>query len=235
MPAPRISVVIPALNEESSLPLVLQSIVRFGLHEIVVVDNGSTDRTAEVARSAGARVIREPRRGYGSACLAGIAALDRPDMVVFLDADHSDDPADLAAVLAPIAEGRADLVIGSRVLGTREPGALLPQAIIGNWIATRLIAVLWGVRFTDLGPFRAIRADALARLDMRDRDFGWTVEMQVKAARAGLRCVEVPVAYRKRIGRSKITGTFTGTLRASHKILLTITREAMRPSAPRAR
>jgi hypothetical protein len=146
---------------------------------------------------------------------------------VFLDADHSDDPADLPRVLAPILEGRADLVIGSRVLGEREKGALLPQAIFGNWLATRLIDWFWGVRFTDLGPFRAIRADALRRLDMQDRDFGWTVEMQIKAARRGLRCAEVPVRYRRRIGRSKITGTISGTFRAAHKILFTIFREAL--------
>jgi glycosyltransferase involved in cell wall biosynthesis len=233
--SPRVSVVIPALNEERSLPRVLEGLPRASIHEIVVADNGSTDATAAVARAGGARVVHEPRRGYGSACLSGIAALDRPDVVVFLDADHSDDPSDFPRVVAPILEGRADLVIGSRVTGAREPGALLPQAIFGNWLATRLIAGIWGVRFTDLGPFRAIRAASLARLDMRDPDFGWTVEMQVKAARAGLRCVEVPVRYRKRVGRSKITGTLGGTLRAAHKILLTIAREAIGPSSPRLR
>ncbi len=234
MASPRVSVVIPALNEEHALPLVLAGLPRASIHEIVVADNGSTDGTAHVARAGGARVVREPRRGYGGACLAAIAALDRPDIVVFLDADHSDDPRDLPNVVAPILDGRADLVIGSRVTGEREAGALLPQAIAGNWLATRLIALLWGVRFTDLGPFRAIRAESLARLDMRDRDFGWTAEMQVKAARHGLRCIEVPVRYRKRVGRSKITGTLAGTLRAAHKILLTIAREAIRPSSPRA-
>ncbi len=187
-----------------------------------------------MAREGGARVVHEPRRGYGSACLAGIAALDRPDIVVFLDGDASDDPSDLPALLAPLLRDDADLVIGSRTLGARERGALLPQAIVGNWIATRLIAAFWGVRFTDLGPFRAIRAEALRRLDMRDRDFGWTVEMQVKAARAGLRCTEVPVRYRQRVGRSKITGTLAGTLRASHKILFTIAREAWFPSSMRS-
>ncbi len=231
MTAPRIAVVIPAWNEERSLPLVLAGLPRAGIGEIVVADNGSTDGTARVAREGGARVVEEGRRGYGSACLAGIAALDRPDVVVFLDGDHSDDPADLPRILAPILEGRADLVIGSRTLGTHDRGALLPQAIFGNWLATRLIRAFWGARFTDLGPFRAIRADALAQLGMRDRDVGWTVEMQVKAARLGLRSVEVPVSYRRRVGRSKITGTFSGTIRAAHKILFTIFSEALRPSS----
>lgn len=223
----RIAVVIPALNEERSLPLVLAGLPRERIHEIVVVDNGSTDNTAQAARDGGARVVRESRRGYGSACLAGIAALDDPGIVVFLDADHSDDPADFPRIVSPILEERADLVIGSRVLGEREKGALLPQAIFGNYLATRLIRLIWGQYFTDLGPFRAIRADALRRLDMQDRDFGWTVEMQIKAARYGLRCVEVPVSYRRRVGRSKISGTIGGSLRAAHKILFTIFREAL--------
>lgn len=225
---PRISVVIPALNEEASLPLVLAAIPPGIVSEIVVADNGSTDGTARVAREHGARVVHAPVRGYGSACLAGISALDAPDVVAFLDADFSDHPEELPQVLSPILEGRADLVIGSRMLGLREPGAMLPQALLGNRLATFLIRLFWGVRFSDLGPFRAIRAVALHDLAMADRDFGWTVEMQVKAARRGLRCVEVPVSYRRRVGRSKITGTIRGTLRASHKILATILREALR-------
>jgi glycosyltransferase involved in cell wall biosynthesis len=225
---PRVSLVIPALNEEASLPLVLAAIPAGAVSEIVVANNGSTDGTARVARERGARVVDAPRRGYGSACLAGVAALDAPDVVAFLDADFSDHPEELSMILAPILEGRADLVIGSRTLGRREPGALLPQALLGNRLATWLIRAFWGVRFTDLGPFRAIRADALRALEMRDADFGWTVEMQVKAARRGLRCLEVPVSYRRRVGRSKITGTIRGTLRASHKILSTILREALR-------
>ena len=224
---PRVGVVIPALNEEASLPLVLRDLPRESLHEVVVVDNGSTDGTADVARRAGARVVSEPVRGYGRACLTGIAALDAPDVVVFVDADYSDHPDELPRVVAPILEGRADLVVGSRMIGEREPGAMLPQAIFGNWLATTLIRMFWRERFTDLGPFRAIRADTLAALEMKDEDFGWTVEMQVKAARAGLRCAEVPVSYRQRIGVSKVTGTLYGTLAAGYKILLTIFRYAL--------
>jgi glycosyltransferase involved in cell wall biosynthesis len=175
-------------------------------------------------------VVREERRGYGSACLRALAALraDPPDAVLFLDADGSDDPSEAPALIAPLAEGRADLVIGSRILGRREPGALTPQARFGNWLATRLIRFFYGARWTDLGPFRAVRWDALERLGMRDPDFGWTVEMQVKAAREGLRGVEVPVRYRRRIGRSKISGTLSGAVRAGVKILGTIAADVIR-------
>jgi glycosyltransferase involved in cell wall biosynthesis len=224
----RVSIVIPALNEEDSLPLVLGALPRDRVHEIVVVDNGSTDATGSVAAANGARVVAEPVRGYGQACLTGIAALDEPDIVAFVDADYSDHPDELPTILAPILENRADLVIGSRMIGDREPGAMLPQALFGNRLATFLIKLFWGVRFTDLGPFRAVRADSLERIGMRDPDFGWTVEMQIRAAQLGLRCTEVPVSYRKRVGRSKITGTVLGTLRASHKILWTIFRAAAR-------
>jgi glycosyltransferase involved in cell wall biosynthesis len=231
---PRVSLVIPALNEDRSLPLVLAALPQGVADEVIVADNGSTDATARVAAAAGARVVHEPRRGYGRACLAGIAAADRPDVVAFLDADFSDRPEELPLVLAPLLAGRADLVIGSRVLGRREPGALLAHARFGNFLATSLIRVLFGVAFTDLGPFRAIRADALRGLGMSDPDFGWTVEMQVKAARAGLRCAEVPVSYRRRVGASKISGTVAGSLAAARKILGTILRAALTP-APRRR
>ena len=222
---PAIAVVIPALDEEQAIGKVLRDIPE-GASQVVVVDNGSRDRTAEVARGLGAEVVAEPRRGYGQACLTGIAQLDRPDIVVFLDGDYSDYPEEMSALVAPLLTGEADMVIGSRTLGQREKGALLPQARFGNWLSTLLIRLLFGVSFTDLGPFRALRFDALQRLAMQDRDFGWTVEMQVKAARLGLRSVEVPVRYRRRIGTSKITGTLSGTLRAGHKILWTIFRYA---------
>jgi len=227
-----VSVIIPVLDEEDAIGRVLGDLPDPGrvedgvVYDIIVVDNGSTDRTPAKAAEMGARVVWEPRRGYGRACLAGLAALDGPDVVLFLDGDYSDYPEEVAALLAPIREQNADLVIGSRVLGEREAGALLPQARAGNKLATTLIKLLYGVRYTDLGPFRAIRYTSLLQLHMADTDFGWTVEMQVKAARQGLRIAEVPVRYRKRIGRSKISGTVIGTVRAGHKILWTIFRHA---------
>ncbi|MFL6289440.1 MAG: glycosyltransferase family 2 protein [Thermoanaerobaculia bacterium] len=222
-----IDVVIPALNEERSLPSVLADLPRPPVRRIVVADNGSTDGTSRVAREGGAEVVAAPRRGYGSACLAGLDHLRRtgpPDVVVFVDADWSDHPEELPALIAPILAGEADLVIGSRILGRREPGALLPQARAGNLVACAMIRLLYGHRFTDLGPFRAIRWQALERIGMSDPDFGWTAEMQVKALRHGLRCAEVPVSYRRRVGVSKITGTVSGTVRAGYKILWTVLR-----------
>ncbi len=225
---PVIDVVIPALDEAGSIGRVIAAIPRDSLRRVVVVDNGSRDGTADVAARAGAQVIHEPARGYGSACLAGLAhlAADPPEVVVFLDADFSDHPEELPALVAPILAGGADLVIGSRVLGEAERGALAPQARYGNQLACALLRALYGQRYTDLGPFRAIRWSALESLDMRDRNFGWTVEMQLKAARAGLSIAEVPVRYRRRIGVSKITGTVRGTLGAGAKILWTIFRYA---------
>lgn len=221
--AAKVVVIIPALNEEDAIVRVLADIPGLA-SEVIVVDNGSDDETSTRAEAAGARVVREPIRGYGQACLAGIAALPKDtDIVVFLDGDYSDRPAEMVYIVEPLLRGSADLVIGSRVLGEREQGALLPQARFGNALATFLIRILYGVRYTDLGPFRAIRAEALRQINMVDRDFGWTVEMQVKAARRGLRGVEVPVSYRKRYaGASKVTGTLSGTLRAGWKILYTI-------------
>ena len=230
----RVGVVIPARDEEDGVVAVLAALPAAGMpgeHEfrvspIIVVDNGSRDRTAEVARAAGATVVSEPRRGYGAACLAGLAHLraSPPAIVAFLDADGSDDPTQLAEILAPILSGRADLVVGSRVLGDREPGALSAVQVLGNRLAVALLRLLFGARYTDLGPFRAIRWPALERLGMRDRDYGWTVEMQARAARAGLRAVEVPVRYRRRVGRSKISGTTRGVVGAGWKILVTIAR-----------
>lgn len=223
----RIGVVIPAFDEEQAIGLVVTEVRPFAA-DVVVVDNGSRDRTAEVARSAGARVVAEASRGYGQACLAGIAALgDTVDVIVFLDGDHSDHPAQLPDVVAPIAAGHADMVIGSRTLGGAEPGSHPWHAVAGTRFCVSLMNLLIGTRATDLGPFRAIRRDALTRLDMRDRNYGWTVEMQVKARRAGLRVVEVPVRYRARIGRSKVSGTVSGTVRAAAKILGTIARYAV--------
>jgi glycosyltransferase involved in cell wall biosynthesis len=218
-----VSVIIPAFNEEASLPLVIGAIPRDLVSEIIVVDNGSTDRTAEVAAAAGARVVREERRGYGSACLRGIAELSSAaECVVFLDGDFSDHPDEMSLLVEPILDRSLDLVIGSRMLGKRERGALLPQALFGNRLACFLIRVFWGARYTDLGPFRAIHRLALERVGMQDTNFGWTVEMQVRAAQVGLRVEERAVSYRRRIGVSKITGTLSGTLRAGSKILYTI-------------
>jgi glycosyltransferase involved in cell wall biosynthesis len=222
----RLAAVIPALDEAASLPLVLCEIPR-GVR-VIVVDNGSRDGTGEVARRAGAEVVVEPRRGYGRACLAGLAhlAADPPDVVVFLDADHSDYPEELTALVEPIKRGSADFVVGSRVLGGAAPGSLTPQQRFGNALVCVLVDRLYGHRFTDLGPFRAVRYDVLRALEMREPTFGWTIEMQIKAVRRGFRVVEVPVRYRKRIGTSKISGTLSGTLRAGTKILLTVFRHA---------
>ncbi len=220
---PIISVIIPALNEEESIGQVLNDIPGEVVAEVIVVDNGSSDNTVTVAQSLGANVVLEPLKGYGAACLRGISILKQDtDIVVFLDADYSDYPQDLHTVVKPIINDNAEMVIGSRMSGAREKGALLPQAIFGNKLATFLIRLFWGFKYTDLGPFRAIKYRDLLALNMIDKNFGWTVEMQIKALKRGLRIVEVPVRYRKRIGKSKITGTVSGTVRASVKIIYTI-------------
>ena len=228
---PTIGIIIPAYNEAEAITSVVKAFVPYG--HVVVADNGSTDATAARARDAGATVVQEPRRGYGRACLAGMAHLQRQhdcEVVVFVDGDGSDDPTDFPALVRPILEDGADLVIGSRVQGRALPGAMLPQARVGNWLATHLIRLRYGVRFTDLGPFRAIRAGKLWVLGMSDPTFGWTVEMQLRAAAAGLRCTEVSVAYRKRqAGRSKVTGTIYGTVMASAIILQTLGKHMRRP------
>ena len=228
-PKGAIAVVIPALNEELSIPLVLGDLPSAWVDAVLVVDNGSSDRTAAVARASGAEVVFETRRGYGSACLRGLAELagrpgGPPNVVAFLDADYSDHPEDLPTLVQPILDGDFDFVLGSRLAGCREPGAMPPQSVWGNRLACFLMRRLLGAHYTDLGPFRAIRWEALERLGMRDRDFGWTIEMQIKAARHGLRIREIPVSYRRRVGKSKISGTVRGTILAGTKILLTIAR-----------
>lgn len=218
----KVSVIIPVLNEEGSIAHVLAAIPKDLVQEILVVDNGSSDRTAELASSMGARVISEPRRGYGYACLKGIEETRDPDIVVFLDGDFSDHPEEMSLLVEPIASGKADLVIGSRALGSRERNALPPHSQFGNHLAGMLIWHLFGFRYTDLGPFRAIRYASLMELGMIDQTFGWTVEMQIKAVRHGLRILEVPVSYRRRIGTSKISGTVMGSVKAGTKIIWTI-------------
>jgi glycosyltransferase involved in cell wall biosynthesis len=219
----RTAIVIPAFNEESSIGAVLDEIPREYADEVIVVDNGSTDRTAEIAAERGASTLREERRGYGAACLKGISHTgEDTDVIVILDADHSDYPEDLPDILLPIQQDRADFVVGSRTLGRAERGALPWNQRWGNALATFLMRLFYGVRFTDMGPFRAIRRDHLLSYAMEDPTYGWNVEMQAKAIIAGSRIVEVPVRYRKRIGRSKITGTVRGTVLAGTKIIGTI-------------
>jgi len=223
-----VAVIIPALNEEAALPRVLRDIPRPPVRRIVVADNGSTDRTARVARENGAEVVHELERGYGAACLRALAhlAADPPDIVVFLDGDYSDHPGELGSLIDPILAGDADMVIGSRARGRQERGALSPQQRIGNAIACRALRLLYGVRYTDLGPFRAIRWETLQALHMQDRNYGWTVEMQIKAARRGVAYREVPVSYRQRVGVSKVSGTIRGSLSAGAKILWLLGRYA---------
>ena len=223
-----IDVIIPAFNEEKSIGLVVGDIPKDLVREVIVCNNNSTDQTAAVAREAGATVVDQPQKGYGSACLKGMEyiqskdAKHQPDIVVFLDGDYSDHPAEMSLLIQPILEEDLDLVIGSRALGDMEKGAMMPQQVFGNWLATNLIKLFYNYQFTDLGPFRAIRWDKLLAIEMEDPDFGWTVEMQVKAAKFKLNCTEIPVSYRKRVGVSKVSGTIRGTILAGHKILWTI-------------
>ncbi len=219
---PKISVILPAYNEEASIGLVLNDLPQDTLHEIIVVDNNSTDDTALAASKNGAKVVEENLQGYGSACLKGISELDEPDIVVFLDADYSDYPEEITQLVEPIIAGKMDFVLGSRMILPESRKALLPQARYGNRLAVFLVRLFFGWRFTDLGPFRAIRYESLKSIDMQDKDFGWTVEMQIKAVKHGLRIQEIPVRYRERVGVSKITGTISGTFKAGTKIIYTI-------------
>ncbi len=222
-----VSVIIPALNEEESIRLTLADLPS-AIDEIIVCDNGSSDRTKAVAEESGAMVVTEERRGYGAACLKAVAAVNsRCDILLFIDADYSDYPEETPKLLDPIIENQADIVIGSRTSTAKSRAALTPVARFGNLLSTSLMRRLWDVDYSDLGPFRAIRYDSYKSLNMLDRDFGWTVEMQIRAAKHGLRAAEVPVSYRKRIGTSKISGTISGSFKAGVKILYLIGREAL--------
>ncbi len=225
-PKSHVIAIIPAFNEEEAIAKVIGDLAGTVVDEVVVVDNASTDRTAQRAAEAGATVVAEQRRGYGSACLAGIAyaAERKPDVLVFIDGDYSDRPEEVDLLVAPIVEQGYDFVVGSRSLGNREPGAMPAHSMAGNRLACFLMRMFWGARYTDLGPFRAIRFQQLKSLGMRDTTYGWTIEMQIKAARQGLRYREVPVSYRRRIGQSKISGTVAGSIKASTRILWTIAR-----------
>lgn len=224
----QIHVIIPAFNEEESIGKVVNDIPENLVEEVIVVSNGSTDATEKNAALAGATVLREENKGYGYACLKGMTYIaekapeNQPDIVVFLDGDYSDYPEEMTDLVKPIIEEGYDMVIGSRALGDREKGSMMPQQIFGNWLATSLIKLLYKVDFSDLGPFRAIKYDKLLEINMQDKTFGWTVEMQVKAAKLGLKSTEIPVNYRQRIGVSKVTGTIYGTVMAGYKILWTI-------------
>lgn len=224
MSKPIISVIIPAYNEEQSIGKVVSDIPRDVVENVIVVNNNSTDNTVKIAQNAGAIVLDEPRRGYGWACLKGIehSKVLKTDIVVFMDGDYSDFPKEIVKVIAPILEDDHHMVIGSRVLGKREKGSLTPQQVFGNWLATKLIRIFYRARFTDLGPFRAIKSDALESLQMSDKTYGWTIEMQIKAAKKKMTFCEVPVNYRKRIGVSKVSGTIKGTVLAGIKIIFAV-------------
>lgn len=223
---PKICVIIPAYNEENSIAKVIADIPVGLVQEVIVVNNNSNDNTEINARNAGATVLREKRAGYGYACLKGTEYIKQlqpaPDIVVFIDADYSDHPEEMPLLLQPIINDGMDMVIGSRALGKKEKGSMTIQQIFGNWLATRLLKMIYGIRYTDLGPFRAIRYDKLLEINMQDTTYGWTVEMQLKAAKLKMKVTEVPVSYRKRIGFSKISGTVKGTVLAGYKIITTI-------------
>ena len=223
----KIVVIIPAFNEENAVGKVVHDIPKDFIDEVIVVNNNSTDKTSEAAEQEGATVLLEETKGYGIACLKGIEYLkkrrnDSTDIVVFIDADYSDYPEEMVEIVQPILDGKVDMVIGSRALGVKEQGSMTIPQRFGNWLATTLIFILFKAKYTDLGPFRAIRYSSLLALDMQDKTYGWTVEMQVKAIKNHLRFCEVPVKYRNRIGFSKISGTIKGTILAGYKIISTI-------------
>jgi glycosyltransferase involved in cell wall biosynthesis len=224
-PAKNIKVIIPAYNEEQSIGLVLKDIPAGLVQEVIVVNNNSTDNTVKAAEQAGATVLTETQRGYGKACLTGLDYVRQQggcDIVVFIDGDYSDHPDEMYKVLDPILNNRTDMVIGCRTKDKRDAGSMTPQQVFGNWLAVFLIRLLFRHRFADLGPFRAITWEALEKINMQDTNYGWTVEMQVKAVKLKLRCADVPVSYRRRIGVSKISGTIKGTVLAGYKIIKTI-------------
>ncbi len=227
----RVSVIIPTHNEAKAIGRVLADLPTDPVTEVIVVDSNSNDGTPEIAARMGARVIQEPRRGYGQACLTGLAAANSPDVVVFLDGDYSDRPSELPMLLAPIIEGRADITLGSRLQGQRSDGALPWHQVFGNRLAASLIRLLYGLEISDLGPFRAARAKVIGALALEEATYGWAVEMILKGALAGYRVVEVPVSYHPRIGKSKISGTLKGTVGAGWFILSLIVRYYFRPSA----
>jgi len=215
-----ITVIIPALNEAGNICQLVQEVRATADVEVVVVDNGSTDATGFEAQAGGAKVVHEPRRGYGYACAAGVAAVQDSNILVFMDGDHSFAPSDLPSLIAPLLEDRADMVLGSRALGIIEPGAMFPQQRFGNWLVSRLTNLLYGLTITDLGPYRAIRRSLLMQLNMQEMTYGWPTEMIVKSARRGARILEVPVSYRnRRFGESKVSGTMRGTILAGWHIL----------------
>jgi glycosyltransferase involved in cell wall biosynthesis len=230
----RIGVVIPTRNEARALPAVLRAMPAF-VDAVAIGDYRSTDGTPQIGRGHGAIVVDVDGPGYGRACLAAIAALPPVDVIVFVDGDAADDLSAMIRLVEPIVDRQADFTLGSRVLGRRESGSLTPQQVFGNWLACTLIRLVWGARFTDLGPFRAISASAFEQLGMADLNFGWTVEMQIKAARLRLRTQEIPADYKRRIGISKVSGTVSGAVRAGVKILWVIGREAVRPARQGAR
>ena len=219
---PNIKVIIPAYNEADSIALVINDIPSI-VNEIIVVNNNSTDKTAEVAQNAGATVLLETKMGYGYACLKGMEYVstlsEKPEIIVFMDGDYSDYPEELIQIVAPILEDNIDFVIGSRVRRLQEKGSMTPQQHFGNWLATALMRILFGANFTDLGPFRAIKYQKLLDLQMQDKTYGWTIEMQLKALKQNLTYVEIPVKYKKRIGVSKVSGTIKGSIFAGVKIL----------------